>query len=505
MADSSQQDSLHPGEPGEAAIDIISGLEELQVATAIAEEDMEPTPQEFQNHNDDTPSDVEDDPPPAAPPSAPPLAGSGGGGTSAPVKEAKYQWEFAAQLASTPRAVWQDHELPQISPAFEHLTWESQPHEFFQVMDASDREYSERAANSELYRSHRQFHELDGRNQNNYTVKSYDGAAAMKYSDMRYLDASGLLNGLDPAVSRDLMFENDHLAVKGPRVSDLFERKRYFMVRKFHHPTDPKKTIPRGQQSYDNLFQVSNMLQSLQTRSSAAVEGGKHHSVDEETLGFQGAHAELKLNSGSDKAAGDGLQCDAACCEGDGFLQIGVHIPWAFSITQSLHQRAATRETVSSPSKVRSLSCPFSMHEHVCNFVHRIIYCLYLSKCTSGSDEVGMDNLYNSVDFAHLLEKGATFVIERPTLPTRQAEVVEWTVSGVHTIDTLQGGRGTASIQGEDDSGTRGGAGHDGVHLLQEWPSNDRHDPHSCRVRDEATQEVRLGDEASHSERSGDH
>ncbi|KAL3893172.1 MAG: hypothetical protein SGPRY_014414, partial [Prymnesium sp.] len=159
MADSSQQDSPHPGEPGEAAIDIISGLEELQVATDIAEEDREPTPPEFQNNNDDTPSDVEDDPPPAAPPSAPPPAGSGGG----------------------------------------------------------DREYSERAANSELYRSYRHFHELDGRNQNNDPVKSYEGAAAIKYADMRYLDASVLLNGLDPAVNLDLMFENDRLAVKGHR------------------------------------------------------------------------------------------------------------------------------------------------------------------------------------------------------------------------------------------------------------------------------------------------
>lgn len=116
------------------------------------------------------------------------------------------------------------------------------------------------------------------------------------------------------------MFETDRFAVKGHRVGDLFEVRRYYMVRKFHHPTDPKKAIPRGQPGYDNLFQVASMLQSLQEKSSAAVHGGKRRSVDEETLGFQGAHAELKQNSGRYKAAGDGLQCDAACCEG-GFLQ----------------------------------------------------------------------------------------------------------------------------------------------------------------------------------------
>lgn len=319
MAGSAQQDSPDPGEAAEVVADVVSNLDTLQLDADAAEEDMEPPPAELQNQIGDSPSDVEEDPPP------PPPAGKGGGGKGAPPAQAaaptsKYRWEFAAQHAWTPRAAWEGPEEPQVAAAHSHLTWESLPHEIFQVMDAPESEYNDRAANSELYRSFRHYNELDGRNKKNEPIKSYDGAATIHYADMRYLDATVLLNGLDPAANRSLMFAEDRFAVKGHRVGDLFEVKRYQMVRKFHHPTDNKKAIPRGQVGYDNLFQVANMLQTLQEKSTGAVVGGKRRSIDEETLGFQGAHAELKQNSGRYKAAGDGLQCDAACCEG-GFLQ----------------------------------------------------------------------------------------------------------------------------------------------------------------------------------------
>lgn len=67
---------------------------------------------------------------------------------------------------------------------------------------------------------------------------------------------------------------------------------------------------------------------------------------------------------------------------------------------------------------------------------------MYLSNFDVGC-EVGMDNLYNSVDFAHMLEKGTTFVLELPKSPTRAAEIVEWTVKGVHTVGTLRANRGS--------------------------------------------------------------
>ena len=49
------------------------------------------------------------------------------------------------------------------------------------------------------------------------------------------------------------------------------------------------------------------------------MRGGKRRSVDEETLGFQGPSADLKQKCDRFKAAGDGLQCDAECCEGETF------------------------------------------------------------------------------------------------------------------------------------------------------------------------------------------
>lgn len=74
--------------------------------------------------------------------------------------------------------------------------------------------------------------------------------------------------------------------------------------------------------------------------------------------------------------------------------------------------------------------------------MYRVVYCLYLAKCDSGC-EIGMDNLYNSVDFSYMLEKGVTFIIEIPKSPTEPARVIEWSVSGLHTIGTLRGNRGS--------------------------------------------------------------
>lgn len=406
MADDSQMDSPEPGDAAELALDLVSSIDQLRVSADAAEEDMEPAPAELENDLGDTPSDVEAE----AAASAPPGKGGRGKGAAPAPPTSKYTWHHLSEHTWTARAVWQGSEQPEVAPAFGHLTWQSQPHEFFQVIDAPDREYMDRAANSELYRSYRHYHELDGRNKNNEAIKSYDGAAPVHYADMRYLDAVVLLNGLDPAVSREKMFDTERLAVKGHRAGDLFDRMRYYMVRKFHHPTDNKKAIPRGQPGFDNLFQVANMLESLQQRSSAAVVGGKRRSVDEETLGFQGAHAELKQNSGRYKAAGDGLQCDAACCEG-GFLQAFAFRGHSLSPKVSIKDQPRTKL---SPLHQR-YACQHAhtaMHVYVNCFVHRVIYCLYLSKCDSGC-QLGMDNLYNSADFAHVLEKGATHLSSR--------------------------------------------------------------------------------------------
>ena len=114
------------------------------------------------------------------------------------------------------------------------------------------------------------------------------------------------------------MFRSDTLSVIGHRVASLFDRQRFFMLRKFHHPAKPDSANAKGAQGFDNLHQVAPMLASLLETCQGTLnpESGKAHSLDEETLKFQGPSADLKQTCGKFKAAGDGLQLEAVCKEG---------------------------------------------------------------------------------------------------------------------------------------------------------------------------------------------
>lgn len=229
----------------------------------------------------------------------------------------KFKWVDAATRTFTPRVEWTASDFPTLAPHLDHLTASSPPHEFFMAVDAPDAEYELRARNSEVYRYWRAIYDMDGPG----AVRVYDGAAKIEYADMRYMDAAVLLHGLDPAVSRAKMFCVDTLAVKGHRVGDLFTEKRYKVLRKFHHPGDVRRPCAqRGKPGYDNLHQLTPMLESFLKTSREAVVAGKRKSTDEETIGFQGASASLKQNCGKYKQAGDGLQADTICLEG-GWLQ----------------------------------------------------------------------------------------------------------------------------------------------------------------------------------------
>jgi len=133
------------------------------------------------------------------------------------------------------------------------------------------------------------------------------------------------------------------------------------------------------------------MMSSFLRMSRTSTAGGKCKAADEETLPFQGPAAGLKQNCGKFKAAGDGLQADAVADEG------GVLKAFAFRGHSLL-------PTVSLKGEPRVKLSP--LHQ-------RTIWVFYLSGITTGN-VIGMDNLYNSVDFSHRLEKGATFLIEIP-------------------------------------------------------------------------------------------
>ena len=84
----------------------------------------------------------------------------------------------------------------------------------------------------------------------------------------------------------------------------------------------------------------------------------------------------------------------------------------------------------------------------------RVLFLVFLVGLTSGS-QLAMDNLYNSVDFSHLLETGETFELDFPPgwivdllvemqLAEEGERKVEWTSPvGIHTIGTLRGNRGS--------------------------------------------------------------
>ena len=58
-------------------------------------------------------------------------------------------WEDVEDHVFTPRAPWQGAEEPELGELFDGLDATSEPLDFFERTDAPDREYHERAMNSE--------------------------------------------------------------------------------------------------------------------------------------------------------------------------------------------------------------------------------------------------------------------------------------------------------------------------------------------------------------------
>jgi hypothetical protein len=75
---------------------------------------------------------------------------------------------------------------------------------------------------------------------------------------------------------------------------------------------DPQKMIP-PRSSHPN-FKIDQFLCWIQVVSMEAFDLGKFISIDEQTIGFKGHHAD-KMQI-SYKKEGDGFQCNAICCNG---------------------------------------------------------------------------------------------------------------------------------------------------------------------------------------------
>ena len=357
---------------------------------------------------------------------------AGGAGDAGPAaRQTKYRWVDADQHTFTPRLKYGGSEVPVLGSEFGHLDVDSAYAEWFKMFDAPEDEYMERAANSEGYRHYRALHKLDGKNADGAGKRCYDGAGKITYADMRHLDAKILLDGLDPAVSRAKVYAGGRPAVVGHRSAELFTQDRETMVRKFHHPSDPAKKTTKGQPGHDNLHQVAPVAKSVlkMCRKETLEDPGKDGSLDEETLMFQGASADMKQKCARYKGS-DGLQADAVCWRGGmlGAFQFRGH-SLAPTVSVKDHPEIKLNETV-----------------------QKLLWVMYLAGVKGGMC-LGMDNLYNSVDTSHMLEEGATFVFDVPAGWTadvdftgnESARRIEWAVSDVHIVGTLRGNRGSES------------------------------------------------------------
>jgi len=114
-------------------------------------------------------------------------------------------------------------------------------------------------------------------------------------------------------------------------------------------------------------FKVDPFLLWIQAVSMEAYQMGKFISIDEQTFGFKGMHAD-KLRI-SYKKEGDGFQCEVLCCNG-------------YTYSFFMHNMPATKKYID-----KGLS-PL----HAC--------CLFLIDQLKEKHHIcGMDNLYTSASF----------------------------------------------------------------------------------------------------------
>jgi hypothetical protein len=107
---------------------------------------------------------------------------------------------------------------------------------------------------------------------------------------------------LDPINGSDMCF----------RVFGRNTSKRHKEFKAFFTIQDPRKIVP-PRTTHPN-FKIDPFLRWIQVVSMAAFDLGRLISIDEQTIGFKGHHAD-KMRI-SYKKEGDGFQCDAICCDG---------------------------------------------------------------------------------------------------------------------------------------------------------------------------------------------
>ena len=74
---------------------------------------------------------------------------------------------------------------------------------------------------------------------------------------------------------------------------------------------------------------------------------------------------------------------------------------------------------------------------------HRVVYVWYLAAVEPGS-QFGVDNLYTSIEFLHMMQRNETYLITMPFDGTPDsAKTIEFAFGGaIHIVGTLRGNYG---------------------------------------------------------------
>jgi hypothetical protein len=126
------------------------------------------------------------------------------------------------------------------------------------------------------------------------------------------------LNGLSPSPQLEMKFSTQY----GDPVNgnDLCNRvfggskglRRHKMFKALFCLTDPKNEVPK--RSDDPNYNIGRLMRHMQLVSQEAWDPGPDLAIDEQTIGFQGRHADKRRITY--KAEDDGFRCDALCNEG---------------------------------------------------------------------------------------------------------------------------------------------------------------------------------------------
>ena len=137
------------------------------------------------------------------------------------------------------------------------------------------------------------------------------------YQEIERFIAIYILQGLNPSPQVEMKFNSQETdPVQGNdlcyRVFGCDAVRRHKQFKAFFCVQDPMKVAPSRKER--PTYKVDPFLIHVQERSMRAWRMGRDISGDEQTLGFQGRHADkLRITY---KAEGDGFQCDALCDSG---------------------------------------------------------------------------------------------------------------------------------------------------------------------------------------------